>query len=732
MFKFSFALSSLILIVLSIAIFSQTPRPTAAPRTDDADVVKISTALIQIDVTVTDKKGNPAAGLQPEDFEILENGDAQTITNFSYVPLTDLTLEEEEVAESKIKDSLPPLPPGSLKPEEIRRTYALVVDDLGLSFENSFFVKEALKKFINEQMQPGDLVAILRVSRGIGALQSFTSDKRLLLAAAEKIRWNSISRTGLNSFEPVVSSMKEQLTGTKRSDGTVKTIEGIAKENEANLGAREAFRENSAYGTLGALRYIIRGMNDLPGRKSLMLFSEGFSTFDYSETLSGRSNLPRTNEIYDGLRGLAELANRSAVVIYTLDPRGLTVPGDLPLAADDLNDSSVAAKLKIRGRRIIDSQNSLRFLAEETGGIAYVEQNGLNRGIGKVLNDQRGYYLIGYQPEAETFDPQKNKFNKLTVKLKRPDLRIRYRSGFFGVTDEKYQQTNRTPQQQLVAALVSPFGAAQVNLDLYSIFYNDDRDRNFIRSFVYIDPQDLAFARGADGLHRAKFEIIAMIFDSNGAAAGNNINAVDLEFTDERFAVVQKKGILYNLTVPIVKTGAYQFRIALRDAATGKIGAASQFIELPNLDKKRLTLSSVILKGFSMNEWKKISLGQSPDEKSSDKSALLDTVSRQFRRGTVFTYAFAIYNAKTDSQRKPQLRIQTRLFRDGKVILEGAPSPVETSRQPDARRIEVLDAVTLGTDLAPGEYVLQLIVSDQLAKGDKRLAAQTVDFEIVE
>ena len=347
----------------------------------------------------------------------------------------------------------------------------------------------------------------------------------------------------------------------------------------------------------------------------------------------------------------------------------------------------------------------------------------------RIIADQSSYYLLGYQPDAETFDPKKNKFNDLEVKVKRPGLKVRYRSGFFGITDEKYRSApQKSPQQKLNDALLSPFGASEINLDLYSIFYNDDRDRDFIRSLVYIDPQDLTFTTDADGSYRTKFEITAMIFDANGAAASNQITAQEMKFTKEGFARMQTKGLIYDLPVPVVKTGAYQFRIALRDTATGKIGAVSQFIEVPNLKKNKLTLSNLILTNFTLEEWKKLLSGQAANE----KSALFDTTLRRFKRGTFLRYNYVIYNARTNGAQKPQLQIQTRLIRDGKILFEDSPTALNDAGQPDLKRLQDSGAVTLGSDLAPGNYVLQVVAFDNADGSSKaKSATQFVEFEIV-
>jgi VWFA-related protein len=716
--KLTVSLAVLIILTFSTVCFSQSPTPTPTPtpeESSDTDVVKISTNLIQVDVTVTDKKGNQVTDLKPEDFEILENGKKQEITNFSYIALAPENSNPESTTKKPNSNkNLIPTPPTKLKPEQVRRTYALVVDDLGLSFAGSYWVKQALKKFVSEQMQEGDMVAILRVSGGIGALQSFTSDKRQLLAAVDRIRWNGLSRVGVNSYEPI------------RIGGSIKMAEGIEQNKEFEQANALAYQSNFAVGTLGALSYVIRGMRELPGRKSLMLFSEGFQLLDRS-----KPGAPQSTRMKEALKSVAELANRSSVVIYTLDPRGLTIPGYVMQAQDDMNVLGAAEALKMRGANLIDSQNSLRYLAEETGGIPFVERNDWDSGIQKALEDQKGYYLIGYQPDSETFDPKKSKFNKLKINLKRNDLKIRYRSGFFGITDETIKQMPQTPQQKLSAALTSPFGASDVNLNLYSIFYNDSQNKNFIRAFVYIDTKDLTFTLNPKGLYETKFSSIAMIFDSNGASADNDIHPTILEFTKEQLSKAREKGIIYNLSVPILKTGAYQLRVALQDLATGKIGSASQFIEVPNLEKKNLTLSNLIVKNYSPAEWKKVSLDQHNDTKTPENSVLFDTTSRQFKRGSYLTYSFVIYNAVTNAVQKPQLQLQARLFRDGKMLMESSPSPVNVAGQQDLQRIQALDAVTLGTDLEPGDYALQIVILDSLAKEKNKVATQWIDFEII-
>lgn len=710
---------TLLLFLLSISAFAQNP--TATPPVADDDTLKISTALIQVDVTVTDKDGKIVTDLKPEDFEVYENGNKQDITNFSFISIDKQIKKQENIEKQKNPKGQVgiPIPPVKLKEEQIRRTYAIVVDDLGLSFDSIYWVQQSLKKFVREQMQEGDLVAIIRTGRGMGTLQSFTSDKNQLLAAVDKIRWNSQGRGGLSAFEPINPSLKEQMSGETPNGGT-KTVKGTEEDQEFQKQVDEFRSQSFSVGTLGALNQIIRGMRELPGRKSLMLFSEGFQMISDGGP----------SRIFDAMKILADLANRSSVTIYTIDPRGLTTPGMLQ-AQDNtymMEAARVQARLESRNDAFRDSQQSLRYLAFETGGFAFVNQNDMNKGLQEAVNDQSSYYLLGYQPDADTFDPKKNKFNKLEIKVKRPGLKIGYRSGFFGITDEKYVKVaQQTPQQKVLSALISPFVASEVNLSLYPVYGNDAESGDFIHALVYIDAKDLKFTETADGKRKTSFNLVAMTFGDNGIPVDQHSKIYTFEGSEKAYENVLKKGLVYNLVVPIKKAGAYQFRIVLRDMTSDKVGSASQFIEIPNLKKKKLALSNLILDSFSADEWKKLALGQ--NQTASEKGVYTDTTLRRFKRGSVLQYSYIIYDFKPE---KTRLETQTRLIRDGKVVFEGNRTPLKSEGQTDLQRQQATGAITLGANLEAGNYVLQIIVFDNSGGNKLRFASQFVEFEITE
>lgn len=701
---------------------AQTPTPTPKPAADDDDVVKISTTLIQLDVTVTDRKGNVVTDLKPEDFEIFENGEKQEISNFSFV--SNVKTETAAPAQIKNEKQTVPLPPAQLKPEQIRRTVALVVDDLSLSFQSVYYVRRALKKFVDEQMQAGDLVAIIRTGAGIGALQQFTADKRQLYAAIEKIRWNPQGAGNIGAFAPIQSSATEQDSAENSEDETESSASG---ETELNNLRESIF----ATGTLGAVNYIVRGMQELPGRKSVMLMSDGFKLFEKSE-----SGFVESSRVLDSLRQLVDLANRSSVVIYTMDARGLQTLG---ITAEDdvggLSAERIEQKISDRRNQLSDTQEGLIYLARQTGGLSIVNNNDLSRGIERMLNDQ-SYYLVGYQPDTETFDPKTRRFNKLVVKVKRPNLTVRYRSGFFGVSDEqRAKPANQNPYQQINNALTSPFAVNDISLRLNTLFGNDAKQGTFVRSLIHVNAKDLKFSDEPDGNKKAVFDVLAMSFGDNGNPVDQISKSYTLRVKGESYKKILDDGFVYHFTFPVKKAGAYQYRVAIRDSQTEKLGSANQFIEVPNLKKNRLTLSGIVLENLTFEQWHKLSI-QAQTAASEKPEAATDSMTatslRKFKRGTVLRYGFEVYNAKLDAAKKPNLNVQIRLFRDGKMIFEGKQTALELLGQKDLERIKTVGALSLGTTMQAGDYILQIVVTDNLAKEKNKIAAQFVQFEVVE
>ena len=723
------------------------PNPQTTPQQEQAekeDVVRITTNLVQVDAIITDKSGKQVTDLKPEELEIYEDGRQQKITNFSYISTESGTAQPAEVKKpaAPVDKYAPPVPPVHLKPEQVRRTIAVVVDDLGLSFESTAYVRDALKKFVDKQVQPGDLVAILRTRGGMGALQQFTSDKRQLYATIDRIRWYPLGRGGVSAVAPIdsfnVQNQQDQTQGPDTENGANKSV------NEDI----DQFREELfTVGTLGALNYAVRGMRELPGRKSILLVSDGITIFHRDDPGSSR-------RVIDALRYLTDQANRASVIIYTMDARGLQTLG--LTAADNTNGMSqqqIAQQLQVRQDSFSDSQSGLVYLAQQTGGIAIRNNNDLSAGIRKVLDDQKGYYLIGYRPDESTFDPKTGRrtFHKISIKAKRPGLKVRSRTGFFGVTDEESVPRPRTPAQQMIYALTSPFAESGIHLRLTSLYANDPKSGSFMRSMLHIDARDLTFTDEPDGWHKTVFDILALTFGESGSVVDQVSRTHTVRMRGETYKRVLESGFVYYLTVPVKKSGAYQLRTALRDTASEHIGSASQFIEVPDINKNRLTISGIVVAGINPSakaraDEKEAAGAQGAGQQQQSNTAGATTkvegeefndpqstpAVRKFRQGMLMQFNYIIYNAQLDkATRLPQLQTQIRLFRDGKQVFAGKVQPFNPANQTDMKRLTAGGVLQLGTELVPGEYILQVVVTDPLAKEKYHVATQWIDFEIV-
>ena len=705
-------LTATILLLMTVAL---TAAQIATPTPQDDDVVKITTNLIQLDVSITDAKGKPISDIRRDEIEIYENGEKQPVSGFTFVSSARTTQEKVKVDENAV-----PLPPTVIRPENVRRTIAIVVDDLSLSFQSAYQTRRSLKKFVDEQMQDGDMVAIVRTGAGIGALQQFTADKRILYAAIERVRWNPQGTGGITAFAPIEAA----------PDTSLQTS-GNEESEDAPTGSGQTLDDFRAQvfatGTLGALRYIVQGMSQLPGRKSVILFSDGFKLFE-----TNGIGAKETSMVYDFVRELVDVANRASVVFYTVDARGLQFTGIT--AEDSITDTSPDALNAVSNSRrdqLLDNQEGLSFLADETGGFAVKNNNDLAGGVRKILDDQ-SYYLVGYEPDGDTFDAAKRKYNKVEIKVLRKGATVRYRSGFFNLADKVVPPAASaalSPIDQLETALVSPFAVNGINLRLNALYGNDARSGDFVRSLLHINGADLKFVDEPGERKKAVFDVLAMSFGDNGQLVEKIAKTYTLTIKADGIKRLIDDGIVYHFSFPVKKPGAYQFRVAIRDAQGGKVGSASQFIEVPDLKKERLTLSSLVIENLSPAEWAKLN---DPNAMPVKSDAMSTTALRRVKRDSVLRYGYEIYNAKVNNLKSIDATVRVRVFRDGKLFYEGTEAKVDTSAKSDPRHIRSAGALAIGRTMTPGDYILQVVVTDKLAKTKSQIATQFVQFEVVE
>jgi hypothetical protein len=273
-------------------------------------------------------------------------------------------------------------------------------------------------------------------------------------------------------------------------------------------------------------------------------------------------------------------------------------------------------------------------------------------------------------------------------------------------------------------ALMSPFGAQDIQLEITTLYANDTSLGSVLRSFLYLDLKDLTFKDETDGAHVATLEITGVLFGNNGAVAERQSHTAELRLKGQPYENALRDGIGLRLDMPVKRPGSYQFRVAVRDAASSRLGAAGAFVSIPNLNNRRLALSGIVLRKTADTTTQPAT---TPQPESVNNLAV-----RRYAPLSELHFACAIYNAQIDpATSQPKLEIQARLFRDDKVVYTGQPMTVDLSKQADLARILAVGTIRLESKFEPGAYYLQLMVTDASTKEKQQQASQWIDFEIV-
>jgi VWFA-related protein len=303
------------------------------------------------------------------------------------------------------------------------RTLLILVDDLSLSLNSFDRTRRSLRRTI-ERIDPADRVELVTTARGYDALRP-TTDRKATLASVDGLRltpWTRGELMSLSSSQSTFFALQQGLGGYETADWTI----------------RNALR------SVAIIKQAIKDLQPLPGRKAMLLVSEGFSGLS---SLGGSQihdiywPLDRlygdSDDVLGAWRRLADFAARASVVIHAVDPRGL-VTGGLN-AEHRVPDATVPGRLAdvgLAGRiALYHSQGTLQQLTDATGGLALLDRNDMGSAVMSILEDLAGYYLIGYEPSRETFEG--GGYHEVDVKVKRPGLKVRSRNGFFAVTDEQ-------------------------------------------------------------------------------------------------------------------------------------------------------------------------------------------------------------------------------------------------------------------------------------------------------
>jgi VWFA-related protein len=686
-------------------------------------LVRVNVDLVQMDVVVTDAKGNHITDLKPQEFEILENGKPQRITNFSFIPGARIVPTTKTSTNTMPADGAgkgaPPMAPAPTAAGGATRTIVVIVDDLGIGEQSFAAVHAALEKFVDQQVGPADLVAIITTSGRLGSLQCLTSDTRLLRAAVAKFRSIPNHRTVVGDDDFTCAYYKAMNAGRRNpgapldEDGYLGWVASFGGKQA--LDAQEELQSDQRslyYGllSLSVFRRVVDGLRELPGRRSILLFSEGLPLVRAQG--AGETN----SQITDGYEAFINHANRSGISVDTIDPRGL-------IATFETADGAGCRDAKMSELTL--TQQQLADLARRTGGIAIFNDNDIAGAMGRVMDDQAGYYLIAYKPPPVAngghSDPG---FRKITIHVTRPALKLRYHNSLYEQEPDQAlrESASKGGEDPLVAAVASPFAMRAVRVRLASRYWDGGPGvGSVLDNFLQIDARDLTFLPDGDGRRKANFDILALISGSATKPLDTVEKNYTISLTEAAWQRALREGLVQKLQMRLKQPGAYQLRSAVRDRYSGRLGSASDFIEVPDLTRGRLALSGIALSG------KPGKTGQNTEPTAAESFDRL-----RFRAGETVLYACQILNAYPAPDGSTNVEVRATLYYDGKALGTSAPIKIDPRGQADVKRLVFKNDFRPGKQLTPGDYTLQLTVVDKNAPNKRATATQSTDFEIVE
>lgn len=701
---------ALVALLFALCLVSQArAQDSAAQKQEDEDVVRINTELVQTDVMVFGKDGKFVENLKPEQFELKVDGRAQQIVFFDKVKAGTADEDAQLAAARGVKGASS----GAALPLDRGRTVIFYVDDLHLSATSALNIRKTLLRFIDEEIGQNDEAAIMSATGQIGFLQQFTDNKAVLRAAASRI---NARPGGLRDGQTPVMSESHALA-IERNDQSVSDffIDALLRENpmlrremadqmvrsRASSILQQA--DSIALNTLYSLESVVHGSAPLPGRKVLFFISDGFLIDDSNTSMRDR------------MHRIADAAARSGVVIYSLDAQGLRT-GQPDASAQTNFDPSGRLSQTDMGE-ISDMQSPLFTLADETGGRALVNSNAIGHSVSGALKETALYYLLAWKPQA-TGQSGTPKFQRIEVSVKdRPDLRVIVRRGFFNAQPPESKEASskkkkggelsepqKTAGQELVDALRSPLPREGLPTTLSLGYVHPQQGGALLTTSVELDRSSLTFEQGEKP--RADFEIVGVVVDDRGRTVSKF--GQSLTVTINPNAPDTKEHVVYSFQLPLAQ-GLYQVRVAARDQRSGHTGSAMQWVEVPDFQQGRISLSSIFLGERTT------AAGAAQGKPNEGPQSVMLSVERRFARTSWIRFLTFVYNAAQPASAQPDVALQVQVFRDDQPVFTAPLSKLRTEGVSDTTRIPYMAEMSLAS-LPTGRYVMQITAIDRSAK----------------
>lgn len=557
----------LFLTLLFIPGINFKSRSLSSPQKQEELRYEVEVILVDIPVYVTDKHGNPVTDLKAEDFVIYEDGKEQKISHFTF-----------------IQNNSPEIVSLVRKYPAARRHFLLLFD---LSFASLSGVKRARESgmnFIRDKILPTDLVAVATYSifNGLNIVVNFTNDVSQLE--------NAIMGLGLVKIPGVVSGplgfrFSLQHDGTISSGGKIAKIDVTDDEGNFRFGGtdiearmqkfQEQVYEDHVLRYIDGLKNLGKALNEVQGRKHLLLFSEGFDSkilFATSEWLSGANN---RFILYESLKKITD----SDCLIHTVDIGGMRAPGDI---------EGIPLEVRRRG------EYTLFILSEGTGGVSYRNINDLDKPLEDILKLTNSYYLIGYYSKAKE---KEGKFHEIKVKVKRPGLFISHRKGYY--EKKPYREYSPLEKQFQLAGYVTK-DIIEKDIEFQSFVSSFQGERNIAQIPVFLELPGRQFLKEKRRPEEIKLELYGYAINSKGQFI--DFFSQTLKFNPEELKEKLKtKGIKY-YDILFAPPGDHKIKYIVRNSETGEIGSDIQGVSVPDYESKKLLITDPVFIDYE-KEW---------------------------------------------------------------------------------------------------------------------------------
>jgi len=684
-------------------------------------VVRVFTELVQTDVMVFDKQGRFVDGLTQDKFEIKIDGQVRPIQFFEKIN-AGTSNEEAQLAAARGSTANPSATnPTRVVPLDRGRTVFFYVDDFHLDPAGFVASRKVISDFIDKDMGQNDQVAISSATGQIGFLQQLTDNRTVLHSALNRLNARMYSVN--DSDNPPMSEYEAMLIDNNDIDVLEFFVRETIRVNGGNMsrdqaasivhGRAQTMLSQSAVfnqNTLIGLERLIRMSKDLPGRKVLFLLSNGFLI--QNRRGDGTSQIQR----------ITSAAAKTGVVIYAIDTRGLVAPNSDASADRPFDPTGMLAR-STHGENFA-LQDGLNALSRDTGGRPIFNTNDFKPGIRGAMKETALYYLLAWKPNQE--NKKAGRFRNIQVSVTgRPDLIVRVRKGFYDVepspvstADAKKspspapkptgpEDQNKAIIAKLHDAIAAPYPQTSVPLMLGINYYETAGKGATLATSVQIPGEFLVYG-SRNGKTQAVADVTGVYFDDKGQVKANFFERLVSTAAATDQATTYKGDITYTYPATLLP-GLYQVRVAVRDDTSGRTGSVHGWIEIPDLTKGQLTMSSLLLGERNQGTMTNVS-------SAGEASPVLLNPGHRFRANSTLRFLVFGYNVKiSDKDKQADLAVQVQVIRDDQPVVTTALRKVDTEGMADPARIPYAAEIPLA-GFQPGRYILQVTFIDRISK----------------